>query len=932
MGGRYYNMTHSVVGLHAGSPCHGCGGIGDAWRALDAAGIKFPVYSVEGAGLIVEAAAFGRADPLIFRTLATDVAPYELPPNEAAARTWSILMERVPPEIKALKDRVWIEIGNEQNKQKADWLGYYYVELASYALANGYRMSAFAWSTGEPEPAHWQAPGVLAYLHLCSENPSRLAVSVHEYSLSADDIMAGYPWLVGRFQFLFDACDKHGIARPVVFVTEAGWTHNDLPHAEKVKADIMALAELYAKHPTIKAAFLWTIIGGGDKKTLAAELNALMPWLTDYTIKTRFPDVGTPPPTNPPPEIPMSNQLFNPSFEGGWTDSGDYSTTQNPNGWLVEWNIGGGFPNPYAPDQPYLLGECVHIDKHKQLPSNERDIFCWDGNWTLKVFAGNRCMWPRLKQTLALPEGTYRLSLPVWVDCYRWTSAGKDYELEPHHAQMMVKAGGQTIRDWFYLVAGRKNTPTVDIVHEGGALDIAVHLRANYATTNNFWLDGWSLVPVTVTAPPPPPPPVKHKAIVLKLPQDVTAAEWQDAAAYGYPFRHTMTASHDDMLTILEGGSDESVVKLAWPGRQPDVAKLIEDAGYVWTPLFDEPLTLKVWPVKGSPVVTQAFGANPADYAQFGLAGHEGVDMKAALNTPILAAAAGIVSERATGTNYGKYIRVSHPGGWRTTYAHLNAFADAVLGDEVAAGQVIGFAGSTGNSTGTHLHFGVNHETKEYTDAKGNRWPKGIHDPTPFLAQWLVAPPPAGLVDLLPYLRGDGRQYEVCHPTGQTETFQTQSDGATFWLVKNSQWEELYADENYIWRGVDTSPGGGRFYVQFEPGMKRARWMPRRMSVGQAWVGPGHAVQFYNKDDCSKSALNSGNATNIMRLVAKHAAMTWNGVKVDDVVELTNGTETWFYARFFGLVAWSSLWGQSAICAVHSGRDDLTRERLNCAY
>ena len=69
-----------------------------------------------------------------------------------------------------------------------------------------------------------------------------------------------------------------------------------------------------------------------------------------------------------------------------------------------------------------------------------------------------------------------------------------------------------------------------------------------------------------------------------------------------------------------------------------------------------------------------------------------------------------------------------------------------------------------------------------------------------------------------------------------------------------------------------------------------------------------------------------------MTFVARHAARTWNGITVNDVVELTNGTETWFYARGFGLVAWSAGWGQSAISEVHAPgtRPDNVREKLNC--
>jgi hypothetical protein len=171
-------------------------------------------------------------------------------------------------------------------------------------------------------------------------------------------------------------------------------------------------------------------------------------------------------------------------------------------------------------------------------------------------------------------------------------------------------------------------------------------------------------------------------------------------------------------------------------------------------------------------------------------------------------------------------------------------------------------------------------------------------------------------VGLLDYLRGDGRAYMVRHPDGNNEKFRTVHDGARFLLLKNSQWEELWADDQFIWRGVDTSPGDGQYYRQFEDGQRGARWCPRRMTVGQAWASPAeHTVQTYWKGDCQPADHHrNGRTRNRLTLVARHAAMTWNGVTVRDVIEVVSGTgETGFWARGYGLVAWSSPWGSSAI-------------------
>jgi hypothetical protein len=180
--------------------------------------------------------------------------------------------------------------------------------------------------------------------------------------------------------------------------------------------------------------------------------------------------------------------------------------------------------------------------------------------------------------------------------------------------------------------------------------------------------------------------------------------------------------------------------------------------------------------------------------------------------------------------------------------------------------------------------------------------------------------------------------YEVKHPTGQTETFQTQTTGTDFWLVKNSQYESLHYDAAYIWRGLDTSPGPApagaerpgalRYYTQFEPNNTMARWCKRFMRAGERWTGPGHQVQFFYKDNCQPSAVNSGNATNQMTFVARHPSRTWNGIRVDDVIELQNNFgERFFYGRSWGLVAWSASWGESAIVELLAGRPPLVREQ-----
>ena len=106
--------------------------------------------------------------------------------------------------------------------------------------------------------------------------------------------------------------------------------------------------------------------------------------------------------------------------------------------------------------------------------------------------------------------------------------------------------------------------------------DYTNHLKALVPYMQSVTLSRWQ---------PNEEPNMKHKAIVVKLPQDMTATEWNEAAAAAFQFRHTMTASHDDMLTILNGGNESSYVKFSHPERDSEAVALIEAAGYVWQPL-----------------------------------------------------------------------------------------------------------------------------------------------------------------------------------------------------------------------------------------------------------------------------------------------------------------------------------------------------------
>ena len=87
---------------------------------------------------------------------------------------------------------------------------------------------------------------------------------------------------------------------------------------------------------------------------------------------------------------------------------------------------------------------------------------------------------------------------------------------------------------------------------------------------------------------------------------------------------------------------------------------------------------------------------------------HRGTDFAASIGTPILAAGDGTIARAGPYSSYGNYIRIRHGNGYETAYAHLSRFARGVrAGVAVRQGQVIGYVGNTGRSTGPHLHYEV---------------------------------------------------------------------------------------------------------------------------------------------------------------------------------------------------------------------------------
>ncbi|MBL8132537.1 MAG: hypothetical protein JNL42_11825 [Anaerolineae bacterium] len=206
-------------------------------------------------------------------------------------------------------------------------------------------------------------------------------------------------------------------------------------------------------------------------------------------------------------------------------------------------------------------------------------------------------------------------------------------------------------------------------------------------------------------------------------------------------------------------------------------------------------------------------------------------------------------------------------------------------------------------------------------------------------------------IDLLEYLRGDGRLYEIVNNwSSQAEVMQThrETDGElqVFYHVKNSQWEELWADEVFIYRGTDTSPGNGEVYTLTEKDTYGSVWCPRLMRIGDAFRR-SPTVTFRRKNDGQPIADKAPfQQITWLRLIAVHDRFKFaSGIELPNVAELhgyvDNGGkptaaafEKYWYAKAYGLVAWedpNSTW-KSWIAQVFTPETMTQRVREQLAW
>lgn len=161
------------------------------------------------------------------------------------------------------------------------------------------------------------------------------------------------------------------------------------------------------------------------------------------------------------------------------------------------------------------------------------------------------------------------------------------------------------------------------------------------------------------------------------------------------PFSNQQVATSLKQLNALKTSALTGVTSIALsspPIRNATTAD--------WLRLASAP---NLWPVQG--IVTGSFGERIDPFNGEG-AFHSGIDISATYGHPVVAPADGLVTLAEPVSGYGRMIQIDHGRGVSTRYGHLSAFA-VTEGQHVHRGDVIGYVGDTGRSTGPHLHYEV---------------------------------------------------------------------------------------------------------------------------------------------------------------------------------------------------------------------------------
>jgi murein DD-endopeptidase MepM/ murein hydrolase activator NlpD len=178
------------------------------------------------------------------------------------------------------------------------------------------------------------------------------------------------------------------------------------------------------------------------------------------------------------------------------------------------------------------------------------------------------------------------------------------------------------------------------------------------------------------------------------------------AMTYGVLRYHPAAFDQTDNPVDSQDAFDRSIAQYTFLKRNAAMIAVASGGLQLLSPksrLADSSYTPSIWPVMGH--ITDSFGERLDPFSGEG-AFHTGIDVASDYGAPVHATADGVVVIAQTHPGYGRLVVVDHGFGITTWYGHLSAFS-AVVGARIKRGEVVGYTGISGRSTGPHVHYEV---------------------------------------------------------------------------------------------------------------------------------------------------------------------------------------------------------------------------------
>lgn len=558
-------------------------GLGDYVRMLDEAGIPIAMACNDGTmgiGDVLGRIEKGSKVPHVlgYRIVAYDNKPVEYhsvpnylqEPKVAARNHYNLLLPIIKEkrDLPKYKEHLWWFPVNEVRAKRAmvngqkepqwndmhawDWMGEFCYEFALMANADGYKVAMPQANSGEPhvkdlgDPSDaWKEPGMRKFLKLCAERPNQVCVGLHEYSWELDDIWAGGGGKVGRFEYLFRACDEMGIARPNIIFGEWGWKHDSVPRASVAIEHIRQVAERYARHPQILGAFIWYLGPYNHSDQVNKQTAKLLKPLAEATLQWRFPDpepngkltipsnatphtgghngghvdgekkeegeaekekdnkpiVSERPKNGTDEEIgeeiieeTTEETVFDLKFAskshddaaGGWFDlmnGKERLPIQVPNEWTFDYVLGANEVGD--PDYDWGMPE-TRFMWDAYLPEHEHEFLLNDAGHTYKIFAAHRPIWSKLRHNLTLQPGKYKVTFTFVDDTFTdFTRRGKTEPGDEKTAESRIILADQST-DWVLNKFLDDNVVILNVeVDKETKTELILENRGRWAVKNN---------------------------------------------------------------------------------------------------------------------------------------------------------------------------------------------------------------------------------------------------------------------------------------------------------------------------------------------------------------------------------------------------------------------------------------------------------------